>query len=66
LTFIPPLLAIDNTRRRQLGEKEVKGLSETAIKEVFRGPPDTSVRLGFVRRPGVILCVACVACVHFR
>ncbi len=34
-----------------LGDAEVKGMSEAAIKEVFRGPADTRVQLGFVRHP---------------
>lgn len=35
----------------QLGDREIKGMSEKEIKEAFRGPPDTRVQLGFVRRP---------------
>jgi hypothetical protein len=34
-----------------LGNREVKGISEAEIKEAFRGPVDTRVKLGFARRP---------------
>ena len=35
----------------QLGDRDIQGMTEAAIKEVFLGPPDTCVHLGFVRCP---------------